>query len=109
MSDTYVDLFGRVQTWQPKPKDKHGKAKQRANGYPKPPGSGPAGQTCQTCEYKTVIEIRSGRRFWKCLKFKSPLVERKWSGSISSDIRLKSPACSLWEPALSKTPHPPIG
>lgn len=96
----YIDLFGRVITVPLKPK--HGSA----NGYPYPPGSGPEGETCATCEFK--IRVNGGRKkYWKCVKFHSPRTTRQWSGSISSDIRLKSPACKLWEPSLSKTPIKP--
>lgn len=99
-----IDLFGVViqETTQASPKKKL-----VANGYPKPPGSGPAGETCKTCEFKHRIQIRSGKGFWKCLKFHSPQTQHQWSGCISSDIRLKSPACSFWEPALSKVPQQP--
>lgn len=77
-----------------------------ANGYAAQPGGGPAGETCKTCEFK--IKIRGGgKSYWKCLKFHSPRTAHQWSGSISSDIRLKSPACRFWEQALSKTPIEP--
>lgn len=94
----YIDLFGNVVKIPLTPK--RGLS---ANGYPYPPGSGPEGETCATCEFK--VKVPGGRRsYWKCLKFHSPRTEHQWSGSISSDIRLKSPACKLWEPALSKVP-----
>lgn len=77
-----------------------GKRKEIPKGYAARPGSGPAGETCKTCEFKYRIEIRSGKMFWKCLKMK-----HIWSSCYASDIRLKSPACSFWEQALSKTPR----
>lgn len=101
MSDVVcVDLFGNVVRVPLKLK------RVGANGYPYPPGSGPEGETCATCEFK--IKVNGGRKnYWKCVKFHSPRTTRQWSGSISSDIRLASPACKLWEPALSKTPIKP--
>lgn len=98
-----TDLFGvAVTVSEPRLLTAGGnvKRKETPNGYAARPGSGPAGETCKTCEFKYQVEIRSGRKFWKCLK-----VQHRWSGCYASDIRLKSPACSFWEQALSKTPR----
>jgi len=92
-----IDLFGVAIKTPPKPNG------MTANGYAAQPGGGPPGETCGSCEFK--IKVGRGRKaYWKCMKFHSPRTSHQWSGSVSSDIRLKSPACRFWEAALSKTP-----
>jgi hypothetical protein len=60
-------------------------------GYFAPPGTGPAGETCGSCEH-------SGRRgnvagtYYKCA-----LSRARWTGGRKSDILLRSPACSSWK------------
>lgn len=61
-------------------------------GYAKPPGSGPKGETCGSCEHYTRVQVMSGRFFRKC-----GLMEAHWTHGPGSDIKMKSPACSLWE------------
>lgn len=101
------DLFGQPVVEQVVERAPSGR-KSSANGYPAPPGTGPVGETCKTCEHK--IKVNGGNKdYWKCHKFTSPSrigQKWQWSGCTSSDIRLKAPACRLWEPALSKTPRP---
>lgn len=62
-----------------------------ARGYYNPPGTGPQGETCKTCAH--AVPSGGHRTYWKC-----ELVRLKWTGSIRTDIRLRSPACKGWEP-----------
>lgn len=64
--------------------------KYRASGYYKPPGTGPAGETCGTCRHR--VSIRMASRYWKCA-----LNRAKWTHGYSTDIRMRSPACSAWQ------------
>ena len=66
----------------------------RKTGYPKPPGSGPSGHTCRDCGFKRRIQSRSGKAWYKCLQNK-----HAWAGP-ATDIKLRSPACSLWMPLI---------
>lgn len=81
------------------------KRKSAANGYAADPGTGPAGQTCGSCRHS----IKRGK-FWKCkLAAKVKVLPNgsrigDWSRCISSDIRLKSPACKLWTSDSQKDP-----
>ena len=77
------DLFGQpiVET---KPAHHH--------GHPARPGTGPAGETCGTCEHYTHKLIRSGRKFRKC-----GLTEASWTGGPGTDIRKKDAACAVWK------------
>lgn len=61
----------------------------RPRGHAAPPGSGPKGETCKTCEHCTVHKGNS-RSYTKC-----DLV--KPSNGPATDIRQKDPACSRWE------------
>jgi hypothetical protein len=62
-----------------------------ARGYAYPPGTGPAGETCKTCKFAVRIHYHD-RTYYKCRKS-----ERVWTHGPGTDIRLKSPACKLWE------------
>lgn len=62
-----------------------------ARGYAGAPGTGPAGETCSTCMHK--VSVQGGNKtFPKCA-----LSEHRWTRGGASDIRVKSPACRLWE------------
>lgn len=58
-------------------------------GYAAPPGTGPAGETCGSCQHDSA-----GRRYHKCL-----LNAAAWSHTRRSDILARSPACAKWEKA----------
>lgn len=61
-------------------------------GYARLPGTGPAGQTCATCKHAVRTD-----RYSKCGANRA-----QWTHGIKSDIRLRTPACSLWaEPSFS--------
>jgi hypothetical protein len=63
------------------------KSKNLPKGYAARPGSGPAGETCRTCDHAAQTNIR----FWKC-----HVIHHRWTRGPGTDIRLKSPACSFW-------------
>lgn len=65
---------------------------ERPKGYAAPPGSGPSGETCKTCAHSYRRE--SGAKAYR----KCDLV-RATKGP-GSDILLRSPACSRWEPKV---------
>ena len=56
------------------------------------PGSGPAGETCGTCQHYCVISSGSGKTFRKCERTKGT-----WTHGPGSDVRKKDPACLGWE------------
>jgi hypothetical protein len=58
-------------------------------GYAAPPGTGPAGETCGSCQHDSA-----SRRYHKCL-----LNARLWGHTRRSDILARSPACAKWEKA----------
>lgn len=59
-------------------------------GYAAPPGSGPVGETCQTCDHYCTIH---GGRYRKCLK-----IEKNWTHGKGTDIKARSLAYRFWEP-----------
>lgn len=85
-ADTTPDLFGGEPD---KPRGKH---YVEPRGYAAPPGTGPAGETCATCEYA----MRYGR-YAKC---RHPWRQYKNTHGKATDIRLGSPACSRWAKML---------
>lgn len=64
----------------------------RANGYAAMPGTGPQGESCGTCAHCRMRTIRSGRHYYKCA-----LMLERWSSCRSTDVVLRSPACSRWQ------------
>ena len=78
------DLFGRASGGKPK------RPPAMPNGYATTPGTGPAGETCGTCEFK--VRKRMGGSFLKCGR-----AVHKWTSSVTSDVSARSPACSMWE------------
>lgn len=59
--------------------------------YPMPPGSGPDGETCGTCEHSQRHSYHD-KKYWKCALM--PI-----SHGEGTDIRKGSPACQKWEQA----------
>ncbi len=64
-------------------------------GYAYPPGTGPKGETCKTCEH--IFRNRLAKTYLKC-----ELAKARWTGGGGSDILAGSPACKAWE---AKTPE----
>lgn len=64
--------------------------KQKKNGYAAIPGTGPAGETCKTCDHLTR-KVMAGT-FLKC-----GLMVAHWTGGYGTDVLARSPACRWWE------------
>ena len=62
----------------------------KPNGYPAMPGTGPEGETCKTCKFKTYKTMAN--RYIKC-----ELMRRHWTGGAGTDIKAGSPACRNWK------------
>ncbi len=58
-------------------------------GYASPPGTGPAGETCGSCNH--CARDREGR-YRKC-----ELNRAAWTRGPRTDILARSPACAKWE------------
>lgn len=59
-------------------------------GYAAPPGTGPAGETCGSCEH--LYRNRMAKTYLKC-----SLMSGVWTGGAGTDILAKAPACRLWK------------
>jgi hypothetical protein len=59
-------------------------------GYAAPPGTGPDGETCRTCEHRVSVPL--AKIYHKCA-----LKRAEWTGGRKTDILVRSPACRLWE------------
>ena len=55
------------------------------------PGTGPAGETCRSCDHLSG-KLQS-RRYYKC-----ELTRHLWTGGPGTDVKVRSPACSKWAP-----------
>lgn len=60
-------------------------------GYAAPPGTGPAGETCGTCQH--IARTGGGARTY----LKCKLMKNAWTNGPGTDIRARSAACSKWE------------
>jgi hypothetical protein len=65
----------------------------RAHSYK--PGTGPAGESCGTCE--KLREHHYSRTYFKCA-----VMKRFWTRGPGTDIRKKDSACLAWEPRVDK-------
>ena len=70
----------------------HPPERKNLKGYAAPPGTGPKGETCKTCDYKVKKPGVSGH-YLKCW-----LIYRHWTGGQGTDIKAGSPACREWIP-----------
>jgi hypothetical protein len=66
---------------------KRGKHFIEPRGYADRPGTGPAGETCGSCEH-----VCKGKHYAKC-----DLSRRRWTRSRGTDVLVRSPACRKWE------------
>jgi hypothetical protein len=57
-----------------------------------PIGSGPAGETCGSCRFKTYMGMTAGR-YLKC-----ELMRNAWTRGGGTDIKARWAACEKWEP-----------
>lgn len=51
---------------------------------------GPEGKTCRSCKH--AVQLSYSRVFYKCL-----LNRDRWTNGLGTDIRLKDPACGMYE------------
>jgi hypothetical protein len=58
---------------------------------PAPIGSGPAGETCGTCDH--LARLAYAKTYRKC-----GLMRRAWTGGPATDIRAGWSACKEWRP-----------
>ena len=79
-----TDLFN------PTPHPTHGNHYIEPRGYIGRPGSGPAGKTCRSCEYRLVIRV-GNRTVPKCEKYR-----KMWTHSRRTDILISTPACQYY-------------
>lgn len=89
---TECDLFGEAPA-QKGIGPRGGKNYVKPWGYYMPPGTGPTGETCGTCEH-IVYRGNTAGHYLECLRAKA-----KWTHGRKSDILAGSPACSGWESA----------
>jgi hypothetical protein len=70
----------------------HALAKQRdrlrIRGHAAPPGTGPAGETCRSCQHYMLRQMAGTYR--KCGL-------RDWTRGPGTDIRASDPACEKWK------------
>ncbi len=59
-------------------------------GYIAPPGTGPDGETCGSCDHYTRVQ-GGARAHPKC-----GLNEARWTHGRASDILKSAPACNKW-------------
>lgn len=82
---TFTMIGGEVVTAA-----QRGKHYVQPRGYFYPPGTGPADETCGSCEH--LVHKRMSKSYPKC-----GLNEAKWTGGRGSDVLVKSPACKYWK------------
>ena len=61
-------------------------------GYAAPPGTGPKDKTCRDC--LSYTHGGTGARAWP----KCELCRPNWTSGSATDIKARSPACSLFAP-----------
>lgn len=77
------------------------KIKNKVSGYAAPPGTGPKGETCKSCKH--ICRHHD----YKHTYIKCGVIRHRWTHGLGTDIRVKSPACRLWEkPAPTQQPVP---
>jgi hypothetical protein len=62
----------------------------KKTGHAAPPGTGPEGETCGSCEH--LFRNSMARTYFKCLLRRST-----WTGGFGTDVRVRDPACKHWE------------
>ena len=74
----------------------------KKNGYAAPPGGGPRGETCGSCEY--LFRNRLQKTYLKC-----ELMRAHWTGGAGTDVKARAPACREWKRPDPGRPVPPHG
>ena len=76
------------------PDERRKRRKPKPSGHAARPGSGPAGETCDSCQH--LARIQMAKTYLKC-----GLARAIWTGGRKSDVRARDAACSKW----SAVPH----
>lgn len=93
-----MNLFGLDRVLTPKERKALGAKREGAapQGHIMPPGTGPKGETCGSCEH--IYRNRMAKTYLKC-----GLNQARWTGGSKTDIRAGDAACSKWTPPTTKT------
>jgi len=62
----------------------------KQHGYAAVPGTGPAGETCGSCDH--LVRKQMSRAYLKC-----GLMKAHWTGGSGSDVLARAAACRRWE------------
>lgn len=62
-------------------------------GHAWTPGTGPAGETCGSCQH--IFRNRQAKTYLKC-----ELMRSKWTSGYGTDIHARDAACKFWMPKL---------
>ncbi|SFL17524.1 hypothetical protein SAMN04488125_11051 [Methylorubrum salsuginis] len=62
----------------------------QAKGYAAQPGTGPAGETCGSCDH--LVRKVMAKVYRKC-----GLMRAHWTGGTGTDVLATSPACRNWQ------------
>lgn len=84
------DMFGNEVTVEEARALLKARSKPQKRGYAAPPGTGPAGETCGSCQH--LYRNRMAKTYLKC-----SLMSAVWTGGAGTDILSKAPACRLWK------------
>ena len=100
------DLFGRPADAPALTDAERKRMRRRAaetpRGYVMPPGGGPEGETCKSCEHSAIKQRKAGSgAYWGCALFGA---QAGWTHGPRTDIRLRSPACVKWEKIDDRQP-----
>ena len=74
------------------PKERKRRMEPTPAGHAWTPGTGPAGQTCGSCQH--LVRNQQAKVYLKC-----GLTRAKWTASRRTDVRARDAACQKWEPA----------
>jgi hypothetical protein len=95
-----LDLFGQPDTatvrlpGQPKPRAK------RDLAHADKPGTGPADETCRTCDHYCRVKDYTAGTFLKC-----GLTRATWSRGPGTDLHARDAACARWTAKSKETPY----
>jgi len=73
------------------PAERRKRKEPKPSGHVARPGSGPAGETCGSCEH--LFRNKMAKTYLKC-----ELASAIWTGGRKSDVRAKDAACAKWSP-----------
>ena len=91
ISAVQTSLFPGLPLPPTRSKNAKGRTISRPNGFARPPGTGPQGETCGTCVH--CAYTGSGkRRYPKC-----DVIRFRWTHGPGTDILVRSPACEMWQ------------